>query len=399
MSESTRWTGLLSAKKIIFLALVIFLLILPMPGLLIGLFGALPALFLSLHGSVSTSRRHLNPILLVLVSFYAFGLMFGPHNELALAGAGEFVAGILLFYLVLSTANQTKSFANSLALLLLMGIALSVLAPFTVIEDNSKSFALPFVPAFAPRLFKTVNSNVLSGALVALLPLAIGAVFQRTSTRTRLVAALSIFPMALVLFFLQSRSAWLAFIVAIAFMLILWNKWFLPLVLVAGAGFLALAPQLNLPSFDAAAGPYNIVGRIGQREGIWSLAVQLIREHPLIGVGPGAFEAYSAANVRQVEPGVYEVPVPHAHNWLLQVALDAGIVGLLAFVVLLLLSVRSLWRARRSDTLRPFVIALSGAWVAMFVHGLSDATMIDTRASLVFWWILGLSLVWDYGTS
>jgi O-antigen ligase len=170
-------------------------------------------------------------------------------------------------------------------------------------------------------------------------------------------------------------------------------------VLVAGAGFFAFAPQLNLPSFDAAAGPYNIVGRIGQREGIWSLAVQLVREHPLIGIGPGAFEAYSAANVRQVEPGVYEVPVPHAHNWLLQVALDAGLVGLLGFVVLLLLSARSLWRAWRSETLRPFVVALSGAWAAMLVHGVTDATMIDTRASLVFWWIFGLSLVWDYGAS
>lgn len=399
MSESTLWTGLLSAKKSIFLALVIFLLILPMPGLLIGLIGALPALFLLLREGVSTSRRPLNAALLVLALFYALGLTFGPHNESSLAGAGEFVAGILLFFLILYTANQTKSFADSLALLLLIGIALSVLAPFTVIEDNSKSFALPFVPAFAPRLFKTINSNVLSGALVALLPLAIGAVFQRTSTRTRVIAALSIGPMALVLFFLQSRSAWLAFAVAIAFMFILWNKWFLPVVLVAGAGFFAFAPQLNLPSFDAAAGPYNIVGRIGQREGIWSLAVQLVREHPLIGIGPGAFEAYSAANVRQVEPGVYEVPVPHAHNWLLQVALDAGLVGLLGFVVLLLLSARSLWRAWRSETLRPFVVALSGAWAAMLVHGVTDATMIDTRASLVFWWIFGLSLVWDYGAS
>ena len=399
MSDSTLPIRLSSAKKNIFPALVVFLLILPPPGMLLGLAGALLLLFFALRGSLlgATRPRPLNLVMLVLAFFYAVGFAFGPHNELAVSSAGEFVAGSILFYLILSTANQTKSFADSLGLLLLVGIGLSVLAPLTVVEDISKSFAFSFMPAFAPRLGKTINSNVMSGALVALLPLALGALVQRISTRTRLIAALAFFPMGLVLLFLQSRSAWLAFLVACAVMLVLWNKWFLPVVLIVGAGFFALAPQLNLPSFDAAAGPFRIVGRIGQREEIWALGAQLIREHPVTGIGAGAFEAYSAAQVKQVEPGVYETPVPHAHNWILQIALDAGIPGLLAFAALVALSARSLWRARRSETLRPIFIGMTGAWAAMLVQGLTDATMIDTRASLIFWWILGSSLVWDYG--
>ncbi len=379
-----------------FFALVIFALILPLPGLLIGLFGALVVLVFAARGELIRPAR-LNLAWLVFAGTYGLAFALGPKNSLALSSAGAFVAGILLFYFVVTHVGDTQSLLTSFALLLAVGIALAALSPFTIEQDLSKSFGWSVLASFAPRLPKTINSNVLSGVFVALAPLAGGAIFSSRSARTQVLGAIALPLLTLDLILLQSRSAWLAVVITFGLMLVIWKRWFLPILLAAVAIFLAFAPQLGLPALDAPAGPFSVQGRLERRQEAWTLALTLIRDHPLIGIGAGAFEHYSALNLKEMSPQTYEEPLPHAHNFFLQIALDTGLPGLVAFLALLFFTARSLWRARQGLNLHPLYFGLVGAWIGILVHGLMDATLWDTRASLVLWWIWGMSLGGDWG--
>ncbi|MEA1978385.1 MAG: O-antigen ligase family protein, partial [Chloroflexota bacterium] len=66
------------------------------------------------------------------------------------------------------------------------------------------------------------------------------------------------------------------------------------------------------------------------RAGIWSVAWNIFRTAPILGYGPGSFHVLSAVET-QIPPGFYLV---HAHNLILQVAAEGGIVGIMLLTLI-----------------------------------------------------------------
>lgn len=78
----------------------------------------------------------------------------------------------------------------------------------------------------------------------------------------------------------------------------------------------------------------------------WHIALKAFREHPLGGVGFGNFPLYYQINL---PPGAIETYAPHAHNLLLHLLAEGGLLGLAGFGVLwgsvaVVLVRRSAWR-------------------------------------------------------
>jgi putative inorganic carbon (HCO3(-)) transporter len=121
---------------------------------------------------------------------------------------------------------------------------------------------------------------------------------------------------------------------------------------------------------------------------IWSRALWFIRDAPLSGIGLNAFR--ELAGVRYP----FETPIPavHAHNIFLQTALDLGIIGLAAYVALLIVVG---WQARRAyrdgdPRHRRLVLGLAGGLVAVHVFGITDAIALGAKVGLFFWWNVAL---------
>ena len=86
----------------------------------------------------------------------------------------------------------------------------------------------------------------------------------------------------------------------------------------------------------------------------WWVAERLLQEHPLAGVGFGAYRAeFAAAKLRLISEGVpffaghLNPSFANAHNEYLEVGADLGWPGLLALVWGAALVLRAAWRARR----------------------------------------------------
>ncbi len=118
------------------------------------------------------------------------------------------------------------------------------------------------------------------------------------------------------------------------------------------------------------------------RAHFWSVTLDIIRAHPFLGTGLGAFGViYTRYDSRN---GLYRLE--QAHNDYLQVLSDAGIVGAIvavSFVVLLFW--KALSRARSRDDFRRGVAlaALSGCF-AVLVHSFFDFTLHTTSNALLF---------------
>ncbi|HEU4932681.1 MAG TPA: O-antigen ligase family protein, partial [Pyrinomonadaceae bacterium] len=118
------------------------------------------------------------------------------------------------------------------------------------------------------------------------------------------------------------------------------------------------------------------------RAHFWAVTVDIIKAHPFVGTGLGAFGViYTRYDSRN---GLYRLE--QAHNDYLQILSDAGIVGaLLALIFVVLLFYKALVRARSRDDFRRGVAlaALSGCF-AVLVHSFFDFTLHTTSNALLF---------------
>src|SRR6185295_5473018 len=114
----------------------------------------------------------------------------------------------------------------------------------------------------------------------------------------------------------------------------------------------------------------------------WSVTLQIIKAHPLIGTGLGAFGVvYTKFDTRN---GLFRLE--QAHNDYLQVLSDGGIIGAaLALMFVGLLFYRAFVRARsRDDFRRGVALAALGGCFAVLVHSFFDFTLHTTSNALLF---------------
>jgi O-antigen ligase len=127
------------------------------------------------------------------------------------------------------------------------------------------------------------------------------------------------------------------------------------------------------------------------RAHFWAVTLDIIRAHPYVGAGLGAFGViYTRYDTRN---GLYRLE--QAHNDYLQVLSDGGIVGaVLALSFVVLLFYKAISRAQSRDDFRRGVAlaALSGCF-AVLVHSFFDFTLHTTSNALLFLVLAALATV------
>lgn len=358
-------------------------------------------------------------LFMVLVSLYAtFDIAFSLSK---LAGL---VYGIGVFYAVVAFGGRgLRSFYASLALFVAMGTALAVLGLLTLRWSSMKipllEPLLPHIPRVLislPGATEGVSPNQLAGMLLWLLPVAfVGGLIPLLPGVTlvwwkRLFFALPALIIAILLSLIfvltQSRSGLLGLVLALPLVALipLWRfKWLLlALMVVAGAavffllshesGGQAAVSFLDRASARLVSSIDDTVNHLEARVTIWTHSVAAIRDFPWTGIGAGT--------LRQVAPRVYpfytsklDEEVPHAHNLILQTALDVGLPGLIAFLGLwfgVAVMLRQVWRQAAIGGSRLLVLAFAGALLAYFLYGLTDTIALGAKPGFLFWFLLGL---------
>ena len=133
------------------------------------------------------------------------------------------------------------------------------------------------------------------------------------------------------------------------------------------------------------------------REDLWTIAVQVARDHPVLGVGIGNFpivNAEYAATTMNVESGAVVDERKSVHNTYLEVLTELGPLGLLAFITIVAASLRaglSSFRMFR-ESKEPEMESLARGIVIGAIGMLAAYVFISAEYEKQLWLVLGLVL-------
>ncbi|HAG81969.1 MAG TPA: putative bicarbonate transporter, IctB family [Cyanobacteria bacterium UBA12227] len=246
------------------------------------------------------------------------------------------------------------------------------------------------------------NPNLLAGYLLPAVALSLGAIFawQRGLPKALAVTIFVVNSACLILTY--SRGGWIGFVSCLFVFLVLlvyWystqlppglRPWAMPVLLGSCAGIMALAVLFVEPVRDRVSTIF--VGREDSsnnfRMNVWSAVIEMIRDRPILGIGPGN----NAFN--KIYP-LYQSPkytALSAYSIFLEVAVETGLIGFSCFLWLLIVTfnrgMQQLTRLR--DLVNPqgfWLIAAIATMAGMLSHGLVDTVWYRPEVSTL-WWLM-----------
>ena len=122
-----------------------------------------------------------------------------------------------------------------------------------------------------------------------------------------------------------------------------------------------------------------------QRFDIWKSSARMVSDHPILGVGLGMFSYYGTAYNFPVEHQVarYGKRLNLAHNDLLQIAAELGIVGLLLVVGGMIYLGMLSFRHLRTPEISWHVIASISALFGVFVNGMVSNLLLSPALAMM----------------
>jgi putative inorganic carbon (HCO3(-)) transporter len=312
------------------------------------------------------------------------------------------LSGMALFYAIVNWATSHARLRLISWGLIAAGLMLALSAPSSV--QWLRSGKVPLIPEATYTLFTTlvadtVNPNVMAGVLVIVLPIVLALLlfdWKQLSLVNRSLIGVAGLIMTGVLLLTQSRGALVALAAAfIALALLRWRRGWLMVAPMVIFGVVAVQVW-GLGAVFNAISTNRTLGGADARLQIWSRALFMIHDFPFTGIGMGSFKQV----VDALYPFSLPLPdIPHAHNLFLQVAVDLGLPGLIAWLAILVRTTIAAWQVYRygriagDSWVSGLGAGLLGSQVALVAHGLTDAALWGmVRPAILVWGLWGLAM-------
>ncbi|WP_193195447.1 IctB family putative bicarbonate transporter [Nostoc sp. MG11] len=255
------------------------------------------------------------------------------------------------------------------------------------------------------------NPNLLAGYLLPAVVFSLVAVFAWQSWIKKALALTMVIVNAACLVLTFSRGGWIGLVAAVLTVMALlvywrsiemppfWRTWSLPIVLGGLIGVLVLTvifvEPVRLRVFSIFADRKDSSNNF--RRNVWDAVFEMIRDRPIIGIGPG----HNSFN--KIYP-LYQRPrytALSAYSILLEVAVETGFIGLTCFLWLIIVTFNTgLMQVRRLRQLRSvegfWLIGAIATLLGMLTHGMVDTIWFRPEVNTL-WWLM-VALIASYWT-
>jgi O-antigen ligase len=262
---------------------------------------------------------------------------------------------------------------------------------------------------FSSRAFSTLgNPDYLGGHLAALAPLAFVLGLRSEGRLAWQIYRLLTLVLLACLWLTRVRGAEIAVLASFVFIVFtFWRPWGKDLFsrnkrpLLGLLGIFIVVVSLGViwkgGSFSWAQSKVSIE----QREGIYKTAWEIVKDHPILGVGLGQLGVvYPLYQYKPYAPEDYPkhpyVYSEHVHNEFLQFWVEGGVIGLMLFLVVLGTFALALRKSLSSPELSPkdreLLLAVSAAFIALLVQALSNFPFQVAPTAVLFGLLLAAPL-------
>ena len=360
-------------------------------------------------GYVQGAPPQVTPIHLLLLLYWAISVVataLSPVKLAAREGLVKLTLYLLLFALLARVMRSPRLRSWIITLFLHISLIVSVYglrqyifgaeALATWVDPTSDSANLTRVYSYLG------NPNLLAGYLIPAVSLSFAAIFTWQRWLPKALALTMFLVNSACLILTYSRGGWIGFLVCIFVFLVLlvywysiqlppkFRPWAMPALLGSSAMVVLLAILFVEPIRDRVASIF--VGREDSsnnfRINVWSAVVEMIRDRPILGIGPGN-DAFN-----KIYP-LYQRPrftALSAYSIFLEIAVETGVIGLLCFLWLLVVTfnqgIEQIKRLREVSNSQGFwlIAAIAGiSW--MLAHGLVDTVWYRPQV-ITLWWLM-----------
>ncbi len=367
-------------------------------------------------------RTPMNAALWVLLTMVAVSLYATFDVRFSLGKVSGVALGVLVFWSITRWVSTRARLRRAAAAFLLAGGGLAIVGLLGTNWINK----FPAFDAVIGRLPKAIRGvpgaeegfqpNAVAGSLVLFVPLQVALLAHKArrwlsprparaerGTWLIVVHAWLLTLTAGTLVLTQSRGAWVGLLVATVVFLAWHSRLTRAFAVAIAASVVIVAFMLGPERFFTLAvsqsGPEMAADVSGRME-VWSRAIYGIQDFPFTGMGMNTF--------RRVMPALYptfltppNVDIAHAHNHLLQAALDLGIPGLVAYASVWILTgglLVMVYRGSKERVYRAMAGGLGAGFIAHFVFSMTDAIPLGAKVGVLFWFALALAVALHHVT-
>lgn len=321
------------------------------------------------------------------------GIAQGLRNSLSFRFLTFYIIAFLITLMVVSTIKSTKH----LQLMLSIALAGLVIASFygcyqgwqgvEVVPSQQDALLNPGMPGRVYSFFD--NPNVFGQILVMLMPFHL-ALFINVKTwicKILVLISTTICLVAIALTFF--RTGWIGLAIAVIIFLAMMNWRFLPIFLLTGLIALPFLPEsiinriLTIGNLRDSSFQYRL--------NIYKETIYLIRDYGFRGVGLGTDVM---TKVFQHYPTMFDGNYPiHTHNHYLQLWVELGFFGVIAFMAMVIQNVKIAIKCFYSSTNREAKSILAagvGALCAISAIGMMEYIWFYPRVMFVYFFLLGV---------
>lgn len=285
------------------------------------------------------------------------------------------------FFLAVYFVKDRRQAVTLTAIIAISAIIADAYAIWQGIHGNSRAAAFGAHPM------------ILAGYLIQVIPLCmiIGLHETNLSVKIRAIFCGGTVLSLVGLFFNGTRGAWIAVAFILALYFIYSLRRFKKAALVIGLAFIVFSGML----FGTSAGQKRVMSIFDinnqsnhERLLLWTSAWQMFQDHPLTGVGAGNYA--KQYQTRYILPEAKERKLGHAHNNLLHILAETGIIGILGFLGLFGYIIA---HAMRYDSATPdtWVLVTILVTVSLFTQGLTEYNYGNSAVMRLYWMITGLA--------
>ncbi len=355
---------------------------------------------------------HTTPIHLLVLLYWGIATVataLSPVRSAAFEGWTKLTLYMILFALMARVLRSPRIRSAVILVYLLVALLVSVVglrqwffgatALATWVDQGSTMVGTTRVYSFLG------NPNLLAGYILPAVIFSAAAFFAWKRWLPKALALSMWMINASCLVLTYSRGGWIGLVVSSFVLLMLliywfsrylprfWRLWSLPIALGVSAAVVILAVGAVDPLRDRVMSMF--AGRDDSsnnfRLNVWMAVVEMIRDRPILGIGPGN-DAFNKIYPRYQQAGYTALS---AYSIPLEISVETGLVGLTCFLWILLVTFNQGWvqiqQLRQTADREVFwLMAAVASMLGMLSHGLVDTVWYRPQVSTLWWLMIAL---------
>lgn len=288
--------------------------------------------------------------------------------------------------------RDLKRIAAGAGVCVLISSAYGVIQRIQGVEVNASYVDLKLNEGMPGRVFSFYeNPNTFAEVLLLLLPLVLALALSAKRTRWRLGWGAVFIIGSVAMAMTYSRASWVGFACALVVLVFLWKPRLLPPFLLLCCLAVPLLPDTV----------WNRILTIGNtsdsstasRFPLYDAALRVIQRSPVSGAGLGTAAVQSYIKRYSLYKGI--APFVHAHNFYLEVWIEAGLLGIVSFLAAMLWNIKRAAHTVRhcpDSAARTITCGAAAALCGSMVCGLADYLWNYPRVLCIFWFVFAVAL-------